>query len=124
VLLEILLDEERPLKRDISSGTLKERKRWRLLCALGVCPGIIKIQPSLGEKDPPLSASRMIEGLPVDCSKRFDHYLGESFAILYATPPVAKASNRIRRSSGSAERMGSRSKQLSSAPRTVAASRL
>ena len=31
------------------------------------------------ERDPLLSASGMIDGLPDDCSERFDHYLEESF---------------------------------------------
>jgi hypothetical protein len=53
------------------------------------------------ERDPLLSASGMIDGLPGDCSERFDQYLEESFVAEKQAPYSRKAARgrrpRIRR---------------------------
>jgi Ribbon-helix-helix protein, copG family len=46
------------------------------------------------EQDSLLNASGMIDGLPADCSERFDHYLEESFVAEKQTPYSSKAKRR------------------------------
>jgi hypothetical protein len=48
------------------------------------------------EQDPLLSASGMIDGLPADCSERFDQYLEESFVAEKQAPYSSKAKRRRR----------------------------
>ena len=48
------------------------------------------------KQDPLLSASGMIDGLPADCSERFDQYLEESFVAEKQAPYSRKAKRRRR----------------------------
>ena len=48
----------------------------------------------IGEKDPLIKASGMIEGLPADLSERIDEYLGETFIAEKTASKYARRRNR------------------------------
>lgn len=67
---------------------------WTLSQAVRVALKALTAPSPSEERDPLLSASGMVEGLPPDLSERFDHYLGLTFV---AEPPIKYDATPIRR---------------------------
>ncbi len=79
---------KKPLQVYVDTADLERLERWARTRGWTKSRAVrvaVRALLSTDEKDPLLRASGMIEGLPPDCSERFDEYLKETFVADKAT---------------------------------------
>jgi hypothetical protein len=84
----------RPLQVYLDEAELKRLERWareRKWTKSQAVRVAIRALTRSDDGEALLRASGMIDGLPADCSERFDHYLEESFVAEKQTPDSSKA---------------------------------
>ena len=93
----------RPLQVYLDETELKRLERWareRKWTKSQAVRAAIRALTRSDDGDPLLRASGMIDGLPADCSERFDRYLEETFVAEPPAPhraPRGRATKAVRR---------------------------